>query len=94
MGINLSNEQLQDPASLEKIKTLFTGTKEEAKKAYEVLRDQSWLNDLTNNFGMAETAAKSFISTLKSAKLDSPIDTTLLQQSFGDTKKTLEDWQK
>ena len=41
MGINLSNEQLQNPEALEHINKLFSGTEEEAKKAYEVLRDMS-----------------------------------------------------
>ena len=50
------------------------------------------MNDLVNNLGMAEDAARSFIDTLKAAKLDSPIDTTKLQESFGNTQKTLEEW--
>lgn len=92
MGINLSNEQLQDPEALKQIKTLFSGTEAEAKKAYEVLRDMSWLHDLVNNLGMAEDKAKSFIATLKSTDLNNPIDTTKLQESFGNTQKTLEEW--
>lgn len=41
---------------------------------------------------MAEDKAKSFIETLKSTDLNNPIDTTKLQESFGNTQKTLEEW--
>ena len=50
MGLELSTEDLKDPKTLKQIKTLLTGTAEEAEKAYKQLERKSLANVLIRDF--------------------------------------------
>ena len=96
MGLVLTEDQLADPDTLKKIKTIFSGTKEEAKAAFEELRDAAWLDNLITKFGIANQDAKTFIDTLKGMKVGDLLNDQAFfanfQQQLQNTKMTYDEW--
>ena len=88
MGLELSTEDLKDPKALKQIKTLLSGTAEEAEKAYKELEKRSLGNLLAQDFGVAKDEIDNVVKAIQSLGKG---ETTLGDLGLGKVSGTAEE---
>lgn len=96
MGLSLSGETITN--HLDEVKTLLTGTEEEAEKAYNALIDLSMteqaLQMLQDRFGMTATAAQEMVDYINGLELGAPLSddyNAFLRDMINNSQMTLEE---